>query len=398
VISKTFVKIAAVGMGNLINAVIGFAYLSVIAKTLSLEDFGKYALLAGLLISISRLMDFGTNSIYVTKSLTENSKGLSQSEKFLGTRLILFIATIPISAFLLWFFHILSPQILLIFILGLIGYLINFTFYAFFQKEESFINVILLNSIPALLKGVFAVLIFTNNFTPDLNQAFAVFSLSMLSGLVLAFWLPKSVLKAKIDFSGFFTNIKESLSAGLSQTIYEWFPSINNGIAKLARGFTDVGIFSIANKMSSIFSLLSFSIFTVLLPKNAQIKKSRDAYDFKETVIISFGILLLAFAASFFGKLFINFFFGAKFNDSLPLLDILLFASAFTSIHTFIENYFFVENKTKLILYINVAKLIVFLIASVILIKFYDIYGLAVANLISAVLAVILTVVFIKRK
>jgi len=65
-------KVSFVSSGNLFNAVIGLVYLAAVAKNLSLEDFGKYAVLTALLTSISRLIDFGTNSMFVAKSITDS--------------------------------------------------------------------------------------------------------------------------------------------------------------------------------------------------------------------------------------------------------------------------------------------------------------------------------------
>ena len=66
---RSLYNISIVSTGNIFNAVLGMLFLFAVAKTLSIEVFGKYALITSVLVSISKIIDFGTNSIYVSNSL-----------------------------------------------------------------------------------------------------------------------------------------------------------------------------------------------------------------------------------------------------------------------------------------------------------------------------------------
>jgi O-antigen/teichoic acid export membrane protein len=190
--------------------------------------------------------------------------------------------------------------------------------------------------------------------------------------------------------------LKEAFPAGVSLLISEGWSSIANIITKFAKSFSDVGLYSLADKLSAIFSLISFSIFTVLLPKNSKRKKENKRYDFKETTLISIGILLLAFMGVIASRMLVVPIFGENFRASLPILYILLFASAFTAINTFMENYFFVEKKTNNLLPISLTRLISFVVVSFVLLPIYSINGIAWASLISSV-SVTLIMIFIFR-
>ncbi|MFZ2664577.1 MAG: oligosaccharide flippase family protein [Patescibacteria group bacterium] len=391
--SKSIQKIMFVGIGNIFNAVLGFAFISATAKTLDLDSFGKYALLATLLVAISKLIDFGTNSVYVAKSISTENKSLLNT--FYTLKIILLLVSIPVSVITLLLFKLNSFQILLYFVLGLIAYSINYTLNPIFQKEEKFFYFILLNTLPALIKGTFAILIFTRLVSLDLTQAFEVFSLSLLSSAFMVLFLPKEYKQFKFKISQTLNLIKESYPAGISQLIYEGWPSIANSIAKIAKDFSNVGIFSIAEKITNILTLASVSVFTVLLPKNAYRKKQKLGYDFKEIIIISILIIATAFFGIFASEIFITRFMGDKFSESIPLLGLLIFASAFTSIHTFMEHYFFIEEKIKYIMYINLGKLGVFLILSAILTPILSLQGLAISNLVAALSALSSTAIII---
>ena len=79
----------------------------------------------------------------------------------------------------------------------------------------------------------------------------------------------------------------EAFFGGVSLLVSEGWSAIANTITKIYINFANVGIYALADKLSNIFSLISFSIFTVLLPKNAKLKRDQQEYDFKETIIKS---------------------------------------------------------------------------------------------------------------
>lgn len=391
---KSLKKIIFVGFGNIFNAVLGFAFLSAVAKTLDLESFGKYALITTLLVAVSKIIDFGTNSVYVAEAISTEDKSLIN--KFYTQKLLLLGISIPISLMLLFILKLNTGKLVLYFILGLVAYAINYTLNAFFQKDEKFVHLVSLNTLPALIKGIFAFLIFSGSIYLNLEQAFMIFSLSIFSGIALIIFLSSEYKKFKFDFSEIKKYLEKCTPAGISLLIYEGWPSIANSIAKISKDFSNVGIFSIAEKIANIMLLGAISIFTVLLPKNAYAKKRNEKFDFKEVFIISTFIIVLAFFGTLIARIFVDKFFGDKFSESLPLLGFLIFASAFTSIHTFMEHYFFIEEVTKYIMYINIGKLAIFLTLSYLLVPAMALKGLSLASLISAVVAVIATTIFIK--
>ncbi len=392
---KSLGKILLVGFGNVFNALLGFAFLSAVAKSLDLDPFGKYALLTTLLVALSKLIDFGTNSVYVAKSISTEEKSLLDT--FYTLKIFLLLVSIPLSFVILEILGLASINMFLIFTGGLVAYAINYTLNTFFQKTEKFIHLVSLNTLPALIKGIFSYLILSGALALNLEQSFMVFSLSLFSSTLLIFFIPDEFKSFKLTITGTRTFLKKSSPAGVSQLIYEGWPSIANTIAKVAKDFSNVGVFSIAEKIANMFSIASISIFTVLLPKNAYKRKRQEDIDFKEVFNISILILIAAFFSIFISKIFISEFFGDKFIESLPLMSFLIFASAFTAIHTFMEHYFFIEEKTNYIMYINIGKLGLFIILSALLVPSLALKGLSLANLLAAIAAVLATIIFVKR-
>lgn len=394
-LKKSLVKVGFVGFGNVLNAVLGFTFLAVVARSLDLNTFGKYALLTTLLVSISRLIDFGTNSVFVAKSISSQDNNLKSV--FFSTKIILTLATFPLYIITLALLHNLDLPTVIILFVGSFAYAINYTAFAVFQKDEKYLPLIMLNLLPSIIKGFFAAIIFFSILRVTLVLAISIFSFSMLASAILLCFLPKNYLKFRFSFTGMRDLLKTSYPAGVSQMVAESWPSISNAVAKVSGGFINVGIFSLASKISHFFALASLSIFTVLLPKNATRKKLKLTYDFSETLLISFVILIGAGISIPIAHLFINNFFGAKFQGSLSILNILIISAALTSIHTFIENFFFVEQKTEYIMFISLGKLAVFILMAISLVPVYSLQGLALSDLIASITAIALTAFLIRK-
>jgi O-antigen/teichoic acid export membrane protein len=385
---KSFKNISFVSAGNILNTILGFIFLTALARTLPLEDFGKYALLTSLLTFLAKGTDFGTNSLYISKTITTSDKNLTSV--FYSLKTLLLILMIPVSVGILKILNINDIYMILLFIAGLIAYCVNFTIYTLFQKNEDYLMLIIVNGIIAVIKAIFAALILLNIFKPNLFSAFGIFSLSIYPSLFLIYFLPKEFKQFKLSFTKTKRYITEAFPAGISLLVSEGWSFVANIITKYAKDFSNVGIYSLADKLSNIFSLISFSIFTVLLPKNSIRKKENIGYDVKETILISIGIFALAFMGMIASNILVVPIFGNNFQNSLPIIYILFMASAFMAINGFMENYFFVENKTKTLLPIALFRITTFIVSSIILIPNYEVNGIALASLLSSSLVTII--------
>jgi len=380
--------------GNIFNSVLGFIYLTAIARALTLNDFGKYSLLISLLMLAAKGSDFGTNNIYVTKSITQDSKDILGT--FISSKLLLTLIVILATPFVMKLTNIWDIKLFLVFTLAFLAYVVSFLLQALFQKEERFFSYLLTNLIPALIKGVFSAVFLLGFVVPNLQLAFAIFGLSIMPVMLM---VPFSglVKNFRIRSKGVAEYLKEAVPAGLSQIILEGWPAINNSLTSLASNFSNVGVFSLANKISNIFGIIAHSLFTVLLPKNAILKKASKSYDLTEMKIISVGILILAGIATVVSQIFIKVFFGTKFAGSITILHILIFSSAISAIHVFMESYFYAAQKIILVAKINLVKLATFVLLAIPATFQYSITGLAITNLIcSSLFLIVLLSYYIK--
>ena len=381
-------KVSLVSVGNILNAVFGLIFLTACARVLSVPDFGKYALLTSLLVFMSKVVDFGSNAVFVAESLKTQDKQVLII-RFYMLKLALFAVATALSLVILRALNLADSVVALVFLAGLVFYAINVTLFAIYQSSEMFLHAVLLNSIPAVFKAGFGALVLAGFFTPSLQQFYMVFSLSMALCVALYLFIPKDFKLGtgrSVALAEVLPIFKTSAPAGISQLISQGWPAISNTIVKISKGFSDVGVFYLADKIANVFSLISLSIFTVILPQNARRKKENLPHDLKETAFLGALILLLALGFVSVSGIFVSKLFGDKFSGSLLILDILVISSAISAIHAFMENYFYIHDSTKTIMYISLIKITIFAALTFILIPPLALKGLALAQLSSSLL------------
>lgn len=381
-------NITLVSVTNLINLGLGLILFLAAASKLALEDFGIYGLLTLLLVSLSKVIDFGSNSNYVAEFI---SKSKSYLDELISFKIFAFIFSSLLAVLILTLVnHIYSLEIILSFIFGLFFYGINYTLFALFQKDEEFIKASLLNFFPGLIKAIFGIAIFLNLITVNVSQTFSIFSLSMVGSSIFLIYKFQELRNFKFKLN-IFHFIKNFYLGGIGQTINESWGTISNQILKLIKTLADLGSFSLASKLSNVFSLISYSIYTVILTSNAKRRRDETGYNIKESLILGLFLIFLATAGSTIAPYFFKVFFGNKFDNSIIIFSVLLFSQAFTSIHKFLDNYFFVEEKSHTLFYITLSKLIFFILLSVLLTKNFGMLGLAFADLIVSIITTIFT-------
>jgi len=388
-------NLSVVSAINFINLGLGLVFFTSVASSLTVENLGIYSLLTLILVSSSKLVDFGSNSTFVSEYLSRNQNLMNE---FLNFKVISFFATSGLLYIL--FFWINNFQDLNIFftlILGLFFYMWSYILFALYQKDEMFLQASLINFFPACIKGFFGALILTKIIDVNLTSALWVFSISMSGSLLMIFPKINELSTFKLNFRvGHF--VKRFYQAGISQFLSDSIPTTSTQITKFLRDLSDLGTFSIASKLSNVFSTISYSIFTVILATNSKRKQSGKNYNLKESLIIGLVLLLIAFFGSTISPFVFDFLFGEKFNNSILLFNILLFSGAITATHRFLENYFYIEQQTSTLLKITILKISLLIIIGTILTSEFGLLGLVIADLIVAITISLLSYSYIKFK
>lgn len=388
-------KISLVSVTNLINLGLGLILFLAVAVKLPKEDFGVYGLLTLLLVSLSKIIDFGSNSSFVSEFI---SKGKNFVNELINFKIFAFFISSLIGLLIIRYLNNISLiSIQISFVLGLFFYGINYLLFALYQKDEKLVLASILNFFPALVKAIFGILAFLGLINLNLESSFQIFSLSMAASMIMLIFKYKELLQFKFSFQ-ILHFIRNFFLAGVSQIINESWNTLSNQILILLRSLSDLGNFSLASKLSNVFSVISYSIYTVILTTNAKRKKNYEGYNLRESLILGFALIIIATIGTIIAPFFFKLVFGNKFDESILIFSILIFSQAFASIHKFLDNYFFVEEKSEVLFLFTNIKLLSFIILSVLLTLNYGVLGLAFADLIVSVFTTVATFAFINSR
>lgn len=388
-----FANLVIVGLGNFINALGGFAYLISASKILSVENFGKYSFLISFFIFMAKLTELGTTSSFVSLSIKE---GKNYNKSLLLLKVALTTIVILLSFPILSIYKFTNSEIFISLCVGYIGYALNDYLFALFQKDESFIKTTFVNALPALFKLILAfffIFYFKTNNAPLLTTIIIYFFALFTSLFLFPFVSknknpdPKNGVKnlARVGFPG-----------GISQALNTAIPAINSSIILFKTSFEAVGMFSLAEKLSSILSLASLSIFTVILPNKAREMRENKNYSIRTSVMLSVVIIFCSVFMSLLAKSVLNLLF-IKYVNILPFFYILIFSSGFSAISGFLDNFFYVKEKTTTLLLTNISKIIFLVISAFYLTQNFGIIGTAYANLLTSILFAVVTFLIILR-
>lgn len=156
-------------------------------------------------------------------------------------------------------------------------------------------------------------------------------------------------------------------------------------------GLREVGIYSAAAKIFDAWFLLPYTLTISLLPIISKLKKENSSfYQVRLTQFFSMIIwmcLLVAATTTIASEYIIKLSFGKDYQESAPVLIILMWTAVFSAIGSISARYFSVERMEKKIAVRTIASAILNVILNLFLIPAYGIIGAAVATLICTIFA-----------
>ncbi len=383
-----------VGTGNIVNALGGFVFVLAAAKVLSVSEYGTFALLTSIFILTAKLTELGTTSSFVSFSVKQNrSPFLGLLTLKVGMTILAFLFTLVV----LYIYAQFNLTNVVLFFVGFVGYALNDYLFAVFQEKEKFLGTTLVNSLPAGLKLLFGAAIWFEFFKTTGSQVLGIYLLALLASVLIFPLLPSVDLSKNVNLKTDIENlIRLGFPGGFSQMLNLSIPAINGSLLYFTLSTHELGVFTFADKIASIMTLVGLSIFTVLLPKKAKDFKLTNNYSFNQLipliVIVIFSVTVIVMTAS----PVISNLFGQKYVESIFILKILAVTGGVNAVCLFLDNFFFVTESTKKLLGISFVKVTTLAVIGYFACLSYGVAGLAYVNLIVASLFLLVTVIGIK--
>lgn len=335
--TKTATHSLSMITSTFINGVLGLLFFAVLARSLGPDDFGLFSICIATLTLLADIGDFGANTTlinFVSKYIKENREKafkfmkLALEAKLLSGFIFIFFGLIfaPFIANKI----LLKPEITIPLQLTSIGIifalLFNFVTYNLqaLQKFKSWgIVNIFANSLRLIL-----LFVLIGTLSLNLNSIVIIYIASLLFGVIVgSFFLPLKFLSVRNEFSVNPDFFRFSKYVAIFIILAAISSRLDTFISARLLSKAEVGVYSVANQLSSIIPQLVFAIASVIAPKLKSYTEASQALNYlKKVQFLCIGIAILSLfilpAASFLIPLV----YGTQYQQSVQLFFILFCA------------------------------------------------------------------------
>jgi O-antigen/teichoic acid export membrane protein len=322
-------------VGNIAAAFLGFIFTLIIARALSVEDFGILSAATNLIIIIASFTDLGISSGLVTFVSAAFAGGdeKRESEYSKAAFVVKLMATLPIALFLVIFARYVATNWMAtddpavsywVATISLVG--IFWVFLPFIlQAKKKFLQSIVIDVSLSFLKVVIPYALFLVGLL-TINTTLAAFAFSSIVAGAIGLWFVKTrFLRARPDKKIYLDLVKFSSWIAVNRIISSISGKLDVQMLAAIAGATTTGFYSIPSKLSSFLIVLASSFSAVLAPRFASFgdKKNEKRYLIKASlalVPVVAGIVLWMLIA----QPFIVILFGEKYVSSVPVFQALV--------------------------------------------------------------------------
>lgn len=397
------------------SALLAYGFRLLLARKLSLEDFGLFFSLIAFFGFLSLFRDFGlSQSIYyfLPRFLANDEKGkvrsmISKILRFeIVSSFILAVIIILFSELLVkHYFHAGSQKLIFLFSIGFFLNSIELVYQTVFNGFQNQFLYSLHNFTRNVL--VFSITLIgftfvTNTYVPSIAYLITYALALIIFGLVFHLYLFPEYFKLKKEK----TELKPLLIFGFSATLsslgFFLITYTDTLLLTYFRTLEEVALYSAAIPIITLMLYLPFSVSGVILPLSSELweKKMEGSLRFaveKLTKYLFVILIPIAGVLIVYPEITLNLLFGTKFAQASPALTILAIGAVFYGVGYIYLNFLFGISgpKTNTILSLSIA--ILNLILNLVLIPKYGIIGAAISTAISYFVLFILSTIFLSK-
>jgi O-antigen/teichoic acid export membrane protein len=382
-------------VSNFTGAGIGFLLNIILARLLSVEEYGRINLVLTMIIVLFTVFEFGfTNSTVVFYNKFKEK--YSDIEAFINKlyfNYLLFIS-LPIIGLVLvlkYFYNLTIVETSVIIVNVLIFSIYRYIL-AIYQAKAEWKIYNILNIMNNVIKLIILVVFLTVTycFTNDTNQYDTVLFAYIVSALLLlliSFVVSKPFKKLRFDKNiSILSDFKKIiLPIGISNIFIIISMRADVFFIENYLGSEQLGIYVAANSLALVFPLITSSLMNVFIQKT-----SNEKSDFLKKILqtqkkyIPYLILILVASMLITEPLFLILF-GENYIASVDIFRILLIAYIGGIFFTPLESYFY-SHSQKVILYIKFIQMLFIIIGIWVALEFFTLESVAIVIVLSRVI------------
>jgi O-antigen/teichoic acid export membrane protein len=395
-LKKTILSVIS---SNILGAGLGFLLNIILARILSLEEFGRINLVLTFIIILFSIFEFNfSNSIVIfynkEKKDIFDDKKLIYYVNYLFIRYFVSITFISlIILFILRHYYTLSTiEVFVIFI--------NFTMFLLYRyiislnqavgdwKKYNLMNI--LNNAFKLFFTLICLFIFTfitHKFTYYESSLIGFIIFSIIFFIFVLFKSKELIHFVKKIYSNknylkIFRNI--IIPLGISNLFIVISMRIDILIIEEYLTEKDIAIFAAANILALVFPLITSALRNVYIRQGALEKNNFLVNILKSQKKLLPLILFIFFISILLSKYFFEFLYGSQYSDSVIIFNILIIAYIGGVFFTPLESFFYSHHQ-KSILLLKFLQMTIVIIFEIILVQYFELVGIAIAIVLSRI-------------
>ncbi|OHT22615.1 lipopolysaccharide biosynthesis protein [Providencia manganoxydans] len=381
IINVLFSNFSAAGLGFLLNVIL--------ARTLTINEYGYITLLFSFVAIIYTVFDFGFNTTQVVEFNKSEHKDKTLGKIFkLYKKYFTFLAIITIIVvFALNLIYKFSALEIISITLGVISFLLFRYQLSIYQSQGLWKKYSALNILNNLLKlvAILGFIIFSSSLDKNIyHEVLKGYILYTIVTIIIVLFHFKENNSLPYDNAPGFAKkfFKMSYPIGLSNILVIMTMRADYFIVEHYLGTSSLGIYAAANSLALVFPLITTSILNVFLKYSSE--SNKDFLNFiiqKQLRLIKF-IPLFIIIGYFFSKKIFEVIFGLEYLSASNIFSILLIAYVGGIIFIPLESYFY-SHKPKKILILKIIQMLTAIILEIILINSIGLIGIPIAITIS---------------
>jgi O-antigen/teichoic acid export membrane protein len=165
----------------------------------------------------------------------------------------------------------------------------------------------------------------------------------------------------------------------------------------------EVGVFSLAFRISSIVTIVLGGLFTAFNPvfyslsnDNINIEESKNKL-YNLCKIISFTVLFTCFSVCLVSKEIISLFFDKSYSPAIGLIPLIIVSILLVNISGLFNLMIYQEKKPKTIMYISIVGAFSSILLNFLLVPRYSMIGAAYASIITALIIMVIKYVYARK-
>jgi len=385
-------------LSNVVGFVLGFFFTMYIARYLAAEGFGVLSFALAFTAIFGVLTDIGLQTLMIR----EIARDKTLAQKYLGNiavlKVFLSIITFGLIALTAQLAHYPADTVRVIYLLGLSMVLGSFSsmFYGVFRAHERMEFEALGGALGGglLLAGAFWG-IHHDYSIAGFAWVYFVVSIIMLGyGFVVSAW-KFTLPRIEVDLGFWKQTLKLAWPFGLAAV----FVAINSWIGQVMlssmKGNEAVGWYNAANRLVIILQFIPLAYFGAVFPSMSRFHiTSKDFLKFIQERSLKYMLILgipIAVGSTILAEKIILLIFGSGYHESIIVLQILVWATAFSFVSGIFANLFQSINKAMIPTKILIICAVVNIILNVALIPKYSSTGASITIVVTSFVALALS-------